>query len=197
MHTLSWQQFSGLFSDILSEPSQKTADSLLTKKFLKLKNKLRDNGIRVHWSFGLCYVLSECAYHMLGGKEQGWKPMFVRHMGCPHWFLQHENGDIFDASAEQFSAPVHYEAARGKGFMTKKPCKRSVLLIQRILKNVEFTIVNEPDLDKDINDLILKGQRNAPKILDKLGLLRDEKEDLKVKDWLDKYYDDALKEDRV
>lgn len=183
----SWPEFTGLFSDILSaptEPAQKFADSLLNKDFLKIKSKLRSEGKWHHWSFGLCYVVSECAYYMLGGKEEGWKPMFVRHMGCPHWFLQHEDGTVYDPTGAQFTAPVHYEAARGKGFMTKKPCKRTLKLMQRINRNVKFINEQCPDLDKVIEERIVALQEAAPRILARLDLLDDDRSiDADVQDW--------------
>lgn len=83
---------------------------------------------------GHCYVASEVAYHALGGKDKGWKPMFVRVNDEPHWFLQHENGFILDLTGEQFDTKIPYDQARGKGFLTKKPSKRAKILIERMIK---------------------------------------------------------------
>ncbi len=81
---------------------------------------------------GHCYVASEALYHMLGGKREGWKPMTIRHEGSPHWFLQHEDGAIIDATADQFKTPVPYEDARGCGFLTRQPSERTQWLLQRL-----------------------------------------------------------------
>lgn len=81
---------------------------------------------------GHCYVASEAAYHMLGGKEAGYKPMFVKHEGEPHWFLEGPNGTRLDITAGQFKTPVPYEKAVGKGFLTAKPSARAQTVINRV-----------------------------------------------------------------
>ena len=76
----------------------------------------------------LCYCVSEWLYHELGGKEAGWKPMVLSVTGDTHdthWFLKHESGFILDATANQFESPLDYSAARGCGFLTKKPSSRT------------------------------------------------------------------------
>jgi hypothetical protein len=74
---------------------------------------------------GHCYVASEAIYHKLGGKSEGWTPMFIKHEGAPHWFLKHEDGAIIDATADQFKSPVPYDEATGKGFLTRHPSERA------------------------------------------------------------------------
>jgi hypothetical protein len=93
------------------------------KKSSKNKMKRRGN----------CYVTSEAAYHLLGGKEAGWKPMRMRIKNDTHWFLKHENGLILDLTAEQFCSKLNYSKARGSGFLTKKPSKRALKLMQIML----------------------------------------------------------------
>ena len=84
---------------------------------------------------GHCYVASEALYHLLGGKEQGWKPMFLKHEGENHWFLQ-KNGLIIDITVSQFKKFPPYDNAIGKGFLTKKPSKRARTIIS-IVKEEE------------------------------------------------------------
>lgn len=91
--------------------------------------KYRDNKNKLA---GHCYVASEAIYHLLGGKESGWKAMFIKHDNEPHWFIKHIDGEIIDITAKQFYDPVPYEKARGIGFLTKKPSKRSLILLNRI-----------------------------------------------------------------
>lgn len=74
-------------------------------------------------SAGHCYAASEALYHMLGGKEAGWKPMHMKvsvdGKEVPHWFLQHESGEIIDLTADQFPpGSLDYSQAKGKGFQT-------------------------------------------------------------------------------
>jgi hypothetical protein len=52
-------------------------------------------------SEGNCYAVTEAAWHILGGKGSGWKPMRLKiNPNDPHchWFLKHESGTILDLS---------------------------------------------------------------------------------------------------
>lgn len=82
---------------------------------------------------GNCYVTSEAAYHLLGGKKAGWKPMRMRVDNDTHWFLKHESGLILDLTARQFSVKLDYSKARGSGFLTKQPSKRAFKLMQSMV----------------------------------------------------------------
>lgn len=117
---MDWSDFRGLFIDNLT-------DDLLTPKYRKFKkaNNVPD-------TFGHCYVASEAAYYLLGGKEEGWKPMHMTHLGASHWFLKHESGYILDLTYNQFKSPLDYSKARGTGFLTKAPSKRAKKLLIRI-----------------------------------------------------------------
>lgn len=82
---------------------------------------------------GNCYVVSEAAYHILGGKRAGWKPMVMRTSTDTHWFLRHESGMVLDLSRRQFHGQLpDYSKARGSGFLTKRPSKRARILIERM-----------------------------------------------------------------
>ena len=105
----------------------------LTNDLLDKKHRMmKENNPNLAHTFGHCYVASEVAYHLLGGKEEGWTPHFIRHVGRPHWFLKHKSGQILDLTAQQFRTPIDYSEARGKGFLTKNPSKRALSLIKRI-----------------------------------------------------------------
>jgi len=80
---------------------------------------------------GHCYVASEAAYHLLGGKGAGWTPMFVRHEGSPHWFLRGPGGKYVDITASQFKTPVPYDKAVPKGFLTRDPSARARKVIEK------------------------------------------------------------------
>lgn len=112
------------------------SDDLLSKKWLDKKNK----EINCHPTFGHCYVATEAAFHLLGGKRKGWRSFYL---DCgndeSHWFLKHQSGFIFDVTAKQFNnVPIEYTKARGMGFLTKKPSKRARKLIYKIKKNSLF-----------------------------------------------------------
>ncbi len=87
---------------------------------------------------GNCYVTSEALYHLLGGKEAGWTPMVIKHGGANHWFLKHKSGLIVDATAKQFKTLPNYPLAKGKGFLTGKPSKRALALMQLMLYQEKF-----------------------------------------------------------
>ncbi len=80
---------------------------------------------------GHCYVASEAAFHMLGGKASGYRPMFIRHEGSPHWFLRGPEGEVVDITAAQFEEPVPYGEGVGKGFLTREPSRRARVVIER------------------------------------------------------------------
>ena len=82
---------------------------------------------------GNCYVTCEALYHLMGGKAAGWKPMTMRHEGDTHWFLRHESGTLVDPTVQQFRTTPDYSAARGCGFLTRKPSARAAVLMQKLL----------------------------------------------------------------
>jgi hypothetical protein len=83
---------------------------------------------------GNCYVTSEALFHNLGGKAAGWKPMFCRVGGEPHWFLKHSTGVVVDATAKQFGRlKPDYLQATGHGFLTKLPSRRARKLMKQML----------------------------------------------------------------
>lgn len=110
------------------------SDHFLSKEWLG-KKKQETN---CHSTFGHCYLATEAAYHLLGGKEKGWKPYYLKQDGESHWFLKDKSGRILDITAEQFGeAPIKYADARGKGFLTKAPSKRCKLLLRKIRESLD------------------------------------------------------------
>jgi len=85
---------------------------------------------------GHCYVASEALYHMLGGKDAGFKPMNLKHEGAQHWWLVGPDGEVIDATADQFKTPVPYDQGRGRGFLTKQPSKRAQKLIDATMTHM-------------------------------------------------------------
>jgi hypothetical protein len=118
---MNWKDFKSIIIHNLS-------DDLLNKKFYKIK---RDDPFLCK-TFGHCYIVSEAAYYLLGGKEEGWKPYFVRHDGYPHWFLKHKSGFVLDLTEDQFVNPVNHSKGIGKGFLTRQVSRRTKLLLRRI-----------------------------------------------------------------
>lgn len=69
----------------------------------------------------------------MGGKASGWTPMQMRTGTDSHWFLKHSEGLIIDPTVGQFDSIPDYSLARGRGFLTKQPSKRAVILMEKIL----------------------------------------------------------------
>ena len=101
----------------------------LLKKEYREKN--RDNPL-----YGHCYAASEALYHLLGGKNSGWKPHCGRdEQNVTHWWLANAAGERLDPTAGQYTSvglTPPYEAGRGNGFLTSKPSKRAQVIIGRI-----------------------------------------------------------------
>jgi hypothetical protein len=78
-------------------------------------------------------VTCEALYHLLGGKAAGWTPMQMNHEGESHWFLRHASGTVIDPTRAQFKRTPDYAAARGRGFLTRRPSKRAAELMEAML----------------------------------------------------------------
>lgn len=128
----------------------KTESELVSRARLALSPDLLKGIWRVknaqgHPMTGHCYVATEALYHLLGGKEAGWKSMMMSFdndcdwgpVELPHWWLENVDGRRIDATSDQFASPVPYERGRHKAFITNeklgdKPSKRARILIARL-----------------------------------------------------------------
>jgi hypothetical protein len=81
-------------------------------------------------SAGHCYVASETIFHLTG---RTLRPVRIVHEQTPHWFLVDTDGNVVDATADQFATPVPYGEGRRRPFRTKRPSKRAQILIRRVL----------------------------------------------------------------
>jgi len=77
-------------------------------------------------------VASEALFHL---SDLTLYPHFIRHEGSPHWYLKDESGTVYDLTAAQFKTEVPYDLGVRKGFLTKKPSKRTKIVMRRV-KNV-------------------------------------------------------------
>jgi phage gpG-like protein len=114
----------------------KKIQSVLTKDLLipEWAKKLEQG--KHHPFAGHCYAASEALYHLLGGKEKGYKPMRGKGLNNEtHWWIVDKDGNKLDPTAEQFyfvGLKPPYEAGKGSGFLTKNPSKRAQEIIKRI-----------------------------------------------------------------
>lgn len=96
---------------------------------------------------GACYAVSEAFYHegsMYKGKLTPQQVSFEATIDLgvysetydvSHWFLEGDNGTIFDLTAEQFwehDIEIPYDEARGRGFLTKAPSSDAQELLEEI-----------------------------------------------------------------
>jgi hypothetical protein len=81
---------------------------------------------------GHCYVASEVLLCMLRNFNYVAKPMFIRHEGEPHWYLEVEGVGVVDPTVGQFSLTPNYADGRGKGFLTSSLSKRALTLVKRM-----------------------------------------------------------------
>lgn len=110
-------------------------------KPLSLKSAaLRVRAALGHRVAGYCYVASEAIYHLAGGRRAGLTPMVLGSRSPwgregSHWFLRDRTGRIIDVTAGQFRPPLRraeYAAARGCGFLTKRPSSGARAIIELV-----------------------------------------------------------------
>lgn len=100
------------------------SDDLRKPKYRGSSNRLK----------GHCYVASEAFFHLCGAKTL-WTPGTLKHEGDTHWVLRNrQSGKIVDITAKQFTTVPDYDSFRGRGFLTKKPSKRTKFLINKIME---------------------------------------------------------------
>ena len=109
---------------------------LLKKKYIK------DN--EGNPTFGHCYAASEALYHLLGGREAGFKPVRAKDPnGITHWWIQGPSGEIYDPTAEQYTSQGDeppYGKGKGGGFMTRNPSARATTILDRM----GYELIDDP-----------------------------------------------------
>lgn len=90
---------------------------------------------------GHCYVASEALYHLCGGAKSGLRPSTVRVGDCVHWYLVDVQGVPVDLTSGQFGFPVPYENGRGRGFLTTRPSRRAVVVIDRVFRLSDPSVI--------------------------------------------------------
>lgn len=79
---------------------------------------------------GHCYIATEALFHLYG-KTHGYTPRVTRIADETHWWLENQNGDILDPTADQLPKKFNYQG-RACGFLTKNPSKRCQTLVERM-----------------------------------------------------------------
>lgn len=85
--------------------------------------------------FGHCYVATECIYYLLEA-DHPYRPHWGRDEdGITHWWLEDKSGNRIDATREQYDSvnkSPPYKNGRNAWFLTNKPSKRTLKLLNRI-----------------------------------------------------------------
>jgi hypothetical protein len=83
---------------------------------------------------GMCYVASEAYYHLAGGRAAGLTPVWMPEPVASdekHWAIRRADGSILDLTSEQYGElSPDYKSARGCGFLTKTPSKRTQAFLE-------------------------------------------------------------------
>lgn len=119
-------QINNISQKIMNNLSQ----DLLSNKF---KGEIKNN------YSGHCYLASETLFHLTGGKDV-WLVRNARDSdNIVHWWLiNKESNDIVDLTKRQytdFNIKPPYENGKPGFFLTKKPSKRCLQLINKIFFN--------------------------------------------------------------
>ena len=79
------------------------------------------------------YIGNEALYHLLGGKTNGLTAMIKRVNNDTHWYLRDKDGKYLDVTKDFFTEdPIDYSSGRGTGFLSKRPSKRTQVLLNKI-----------------------------------------------------------------
>jgi hypothetical protein len=102
------------------------SDDLLKKEFILTKNKNR------YW--GHCYVATEAFYYLLNDDERmNYTPSILKINNITHWFLVNKKTKkVIDITKKQFDFELDYSKSKNNFFLTNKPSKRTLILINRI-----------------------------------------------------------------
>ncbi len=84
--------------------------------------------------YGHCYIATEALYYLLDDKEKNkYVPSTINVNGITHWFLKHKHtSEIIDITKSQFDFELDYSKSRNRFFLSPKPSKRTLILINRI-----------------------------------------------------------------
>lgn len=113
--------------DLLIEWVQKP----LTPDLLKGRWKKQSHPLEGH-----CYVAAESLWWLLGCVD--WTPYCASYQDeggkATHWWLVNkQTRKIADPTKEQYLPDEPpYHLGRGNGFLTKKPCKRAQIVVERV-----------------------------------------------------------------
>lgn len=67
-----------------------------------------------------CYAVSEALFHLVGGRDAGYRAKRIPAKPQSHWFLEGPYGEIIDLTAGQFKKLPRYDRAVNAAFYPQK-----------------------------------------------------------------------------
>lgn len=100
------------------------SDDLLHDKHKKNRN---------NYLSGHCYIVTEAIYYLLDDEDRkDYVPSTLKINNVTHWFLKNKKtNEVIDATKEQFNFNLNYDVSRNRFFLTNKPSKRTLILLNR------------------------------------------------------------------
>ena len=139
------------------EAVRKTFPLLRNDRNVLPKIWMKDNQTSTTASTGFCFAAASAAYHLLGGKSAGLKPMVATyydpeleriapesHGRATHWWVQTADGKILDPTADQYTdlgLVPPYHLGKGAGF--NRPITQPTKAGQKIM-DLALQFLNEP-----------------------------------------------------
>ena len=119
-----------MFENLINDIINNLDDSFLKKRYLNIPNKNKYTG---H-----CYIATEALYYLLPDNERKkYKPAILKVNGDTHWFLYNSQDNIIlDPTKNQFNFELDYTKMKNHAFLTTKPSKRTLRLINNILNSI-------------------------------------------------------------
>ncbi|MFW6273098.1 MAG: hypothetical protein ACOC2U_04905 [bacterium] len=107
------------------------SDDLLHDKYKKNRN---------NYLSGHCYIMTEALYYILDDDDRkNYVPSTLKINNITHWFLKNRTtGDIIDPTKNQFNFDLDYNKSRNRFFLTKKPSKRTLILLNRFYEKNNY-----------------------------------------------------------
>lgn len=87
---------------------------------------------------GHCFTATNAFFHLTGGYDGPYLPLYVKHEGASHWFLvDTRDNTVVDLTASQFRTRPPYDRGRRAGMRANKggdtvPTRAAERLIERV-----------------------------------------------------------------
>ena len=122
-------------ADVIHKIQSSLTDTLLKPEYRNVSKR--------HKYYGHCYVASETIYHLAKMFQLGnFRPQNNRDSnGVSHWWLIDDENNIIDITKTQYTdtgLTPPYDNDVGRGFLTKAPSKRALILIRLLTSSFKW-----------------------------------------------------------